>query len=315
MSRLCAGLAALVLSAGAWGQEYPTRPIRILVPFAPGGATDVLARYVAQHYGQVWGQQVVVDNRPGANGIIAAEMTVKAAPDGHTLLFVAIGHAINSLIYKKLPYDTQRDFTPVSLAALYSQMLLAHPAVPAASVKELIALAKTKRLTYASGGVGSSQHLAGALFGYMAKVDMSHVPYKGGAPALVDVMAGNVDFMLTQPTNVGVIKAGKLKALAVSSPKRSASWPDVPTISEAGLPGYESQAWYGMVGPRGLPPAVLRKLNDEMAKAIRGKELRDTLAAQGGDPTATTPAEFAAFIKAEINRYAAVVREAGITAE
>ena len=315
MSRLIAGLAAFALCASAWGQDYPARPIRILVPFAPGGATDVLARYVAQHYGQVWSQQVVVDNRPGANGIIAAEMAVKAAPDGHTLLFVAIGHAINSLIYKKLPYDTERDFTPVSLAALYSQMLLTHPAVPAASVKELIALGRTKRLTYASGGIGSSQHLAGALFSYMTKVEMSHVPYKGGAPALVDVMAGNVDFMLTQPTNVGVIKAGKLKALAVSSPKRSASWPDVPTVSEAGLPGYESQAWYGMVGPKGLPPAVLKKLNDEMAKAIRSKDLRESLAAQGGDPAASTPAEFGAFIKAEINRYAAVVRAAGITAE
>jgi tripartite-type tricarboxylate transporter receptor subunit TctC len=315
MSRLCAGLAALVLCANAWGQEYPSRPIRILVPFAPGGATDVVARFVGQHLSQAWGQQVVVDNRPGANGIIAAELTAKAAPDGYTLLFVAIGHAINSLIYKKLPYDTEKDFTPVTLGALYSQMVLVHPSVPANNVKELIALAKVRPLTYASGGVGSSQHLAGALFSYMAKIQMSHVPYKGGAPGLVDLIAGNVDMMITQPTNVGVIKAGKLRAIAVSSPKRSPYWPDVPTVSEAGIPGYESQAWYGLVAPRNLPPTVLKKLADEAVRGIRGKDLRETLAAQGGEPVGSSPAEFSAFIKAEINRYSSVVREAGITAE
>ena len=313
--RVCACLALCAASGIVTAQEYPAKPIRILVPFAPGGATDVLARYVAQHLTQAWSQQVVVDNRPGANGIIAAEMTTKAAPDGYTLLFVAIGHAINSLIYKKLPYDTLQDFTPVSLAALYTQMLLVHPSLPASSVPELIALAKTKRLNYASGGIGSSQHLAGALFAYMAKIEMGHVPYKGGAPALVDLMAGNVDLLITNSTAVGIIKSGKLRAVAVTSPKRSMYWPDVPTVSESGLPGYQAQAWYGLVAPHGLTPAVLQKLNEEVVRGIRSKELRESLASQGGEPVGNSPAEFGAFIKTEISRYAPVVKAAGITAE
>ena len=313
---LCACFAlALLSSLPAVAADYPVRPIRILVPFQPGGSTDILARVVAQHLTQAWGQQTVVDNRPGANGIIAAEMTSKAPSDGYTLLFVAIGHAINSLIYKKLPYDTERDFTPVSLAALYSQIVLVHPSVPARNLKELIALAKTKRLNYASGGIGSSQHLAGALFAHMAKIEMNHVPYKGGAPGLVDTMAGNVDMMITQPTSTDFIKSGRLRALAITSPKRSPSWPDVPTVSEAALPGYESQAWYGLVAPKNLPPEVLKKLGDETVRALRTKELKENLAPQGGEPVGSSPAEFSAFIKAEINRYAKVVRDAGISAE
>jgi tripartite-type tricarboxylate transporter receptor subunit TctC len=287
----------------------------MLIPFQPGGSTDILARVVATHLGQAWSQQVVPDNRPGANGIIAAEILTKSAADGHTLLFVAMGHAINSLIYRKLPYDTERDFTPVSLAALYSQLVLVHPSVPARSVKELIALARAKRMTYASGGVGSSQHLAGALFSHMAKIDMSHVPYKGGAPGLVDVIAGNVEMMITQPTSVEQIKAGRLRALAISSPKRSPLWPDVPTVSEAGLAGYQSEAWYGLVAPRNLPPDVLKKLNDETVRALRAPALKDMLAISGGTPVGSTPAEFGTFIKAEINRYTKVVKDAGISAD
>jgi tripartite-type tricarboxylate transporter receptor subunit TctC len=310
VSTLAAALPSAIHAA-----DYPAKPVRILVPFAPGGSTDILARFVAQHLTQAWGQQVVAENRPGANGIIAAELLTKAPPDGHTLLFVAMGHAINSLIYRKLPYDTERDFTPVSLAALYSQFVLVHPSVPANSVKDLIALARAKPLNFASGGVGSSQHLAGALFSHMARVKMGHVPYKGGAPGLVDVMAGNVDLMITQPTSTEHVKAGKLRALAISSPKRSPLWPDVPTVAEAALPGYESQAWYGLVGPRNLPPDVLRKLADESVRGLRGNALRENLAAQGGEPVGSSPAEFSAFIKAEINRYAQVVRDAGITAD
>ena len=287
----------------------------MLIPFQPGGATDILARVVSTHLSQAWGQQVIPDNRPGANGIIAAEILTKSPPDGHTLLFVAIGHAINSLIYKKLPYDTERDFTPVSLAALYTQLVLVHPSVPARSVKELIALAKAKPISYASGGIGSSQHLAGALFSHMAGIKMNHVPYKGGAPGLLDVMAGNVEMMITQPTSVEHVKTGRLRALAVSSPKRSPHWPDLPTVSEAGLPGYQSEAWYGLVAPKNLPPDVLKKLNEETVRALRAPALKENLAVQGGVPVGSSPSEFSAFIKAEINRYAKVVRDAGISAD
>ena len=314
LAAACASTLPLTASA-AEAAPYPAKQIRMLIPFQPGGSTDILARVVATHLTQAWGQQVVPDNRPGANGIIAAEILTKSPADGHTLLFVAMGHAINSLIYKKLPYDTERDFTPVTLAALYSQLVLVHPSVPARSVKELVALAKTKRMTYASGGVGSSQHLAGALFSHMAKIEMSHVPYKGGAPGLTDVMAGNVEMMITQPSSPEQIKAGKLRALAISSPKRSPMWPDLPTVSEAGLSGYESQAWYGLVAPRNLPPDVLKKLNEEAVRALRAQNVRDMLALAGGTPVGSTAPEFGAFIKAEINRYAKVVRDAGISAD
>jgi tripartite-type tricarboxylate transporter receptor subunit TctC len=310
---LAACLATLPLCAGA--AEYPAKQIRMLIPFQPGGATDILARVVSTHLTQAWGQQVVAENRPGANGIIAAEILTKSPPDGHTLLFVAMGHAINSLIYKKLPYDTERDFTPVTLAALYSQLVLVHPSVPARSVKELIGLAKAKRLTFASGGVGSSQHLAGALFSHLAKIEMDHVPYKGGAPGLLDVMAGNVDLMITQPTSNDHIKAGRLRPLAISSPKRSPYWPDVPTVAEAALPGYQSEAWYGLVAPRNLPPDILSRLNEEAVRALRAPALKENLAIQNGTPVGSTAAEFSAFINAEINRYAKVVRDAGISAD
>ena len=310
---LAACLATLPFCAGA--AEYPVKQIRMLIPFQPGGATDILARVVATHLTQAWGQQVVAENRPGANGIIAAEILTKSPPDGHTLLFVAMGHAINSLIYKKLPYDTERDFTPVTLAALYSQLVLVHPSVPARNLKELIGLAKAKRLTFASGGVGSSQHLAGALFSHLAKIEMDHVPYKGGAPGLLDVMAGNVDLMITQPTSNDHIKAGRLRPLAISSPKRSPYWPDVPTVAEAALPGYQSEAWYGLVAPRNLAPDILSKLNEEAVRALRAPALKENLAIQNGTPVGSTAAEFSAFISAEINRYAKVVRDAGISAD
>ena len=193
--------------------------------------------------------------------------------------------------------------------------MLVHPSVPARNVKELIALAKGKRLAFASGGIGSSQHLAGALFSHMAKIEMNHVPYKGGAPGLIDVMAGNVDLMITQPTSNEHIKAGRLRPLAISSPKRSPYWPDVPTVSEAALPGYESQAWYGLVAPRNLPPDILTKLNEEAVRALRTPQLKENLAIQNGTPVGSTAAEFSSFIKAEIDRYAKVVRDAGISAE
>jgi tripartite-type tricarboxylate transporter receptor subunit TctC len=301
----------------AHAQAFPNRPIRMLVPFAPGGTTDILARVVAGQMGQTWSQTVIVDNRPGANGIIASETTARSNPDGYTLLYVAIGHAINALIYSKLPYDTERDFTPISLGATFAQLVLVHPGVQAGSVKELLALARArpKTLNYASGGIGSSQHLAGALFGWQGKVQIGHVPYKGGAPGLTDLMARNVDMMIIQPNSPEQIAGGRVKALAVTSPRRNAAWPDLPTVAEAGLPGYESQAWYGMVGPRNLPRGVLAQLNEQAVAALTSKDARARIAAQGGEVVAGSPAEFAAFIRREMERYAKVVKETGIVAE
>ena len=306
------GLAAQAIQAA----DYPNKPIRILVPFVPGGATDILARLVGQNLTQAWDQQVVIDNRPGANGILAADLTAKATPDGHTLLFVAIGHAINPLLQKNLPYDTQKDFTPVSLAAVLPLIVCVHPSVPATSVKELIALAKMKKLNYASGGVGSSQHLATALFASMAKIDLVHIPYKGGNQGLLDTVGGQVNMMISTILSLTPhVKSGRLRGLAITTAKRNATWPDMPTVTEAALPGYQSIAWYGMVAPRGLPAAVLKKLSEEVTRIIKSKAVQENLIAQGADPVGSTPAEFGAFIKAETRRYESVVRDAGVTTE
>jgi len=308
--------ATTVFSTGSVLAEYPEKPIRILVPFVPGGATDILARLVGQGLTDQWRQQVVVDNRPGANGIIAADVTAKAIPDGYTLLFVAIGHAINPLLQKNLPYDTVKHFTPISLAAVLPLIVTVHPSVRAQNVKELIAVARTKRLNYASGGIGSSQHLATALFAHMAKIDLGHIPYKGGNQGLLDLVAGQVDIMISTILSLTPhIKSGRVNGLAITTPKRNAAWPDMPTVSEAGLPGYQSQAWYGLVGPKSLPAPVLKKLSEEVTRIIRSKTVTENLSSQGADPVGSSPAEFNAFIKAEINRYVDVIREAGVKSD
>ena len=320
--KAAAGVAALLVLGAAQvhaqqPQNFPVRPIRMLVPFAPGGTTDIMARVVASQMSNAWGQTAIVDNRPGANGIIASEMTAKASPDGYTLLYVAIGHAINSLIYRKLPYDTERDFTPISLGATFAQLVLVHPGVPAASLKDLLALARSKpgAMSYVSGGIGSSQHLAGALFAWQGRLQINHVPYKGGAPGLTDLMARNVDMMIIQPTSPEQVTGGRVRALAVTSPRRNAAWTDLPTVAEAGLPGYESQAWYGLVGPRGLSREVLGRLSEQAVAALTTKDMRQRIAAQGGEVVASSPAEFTAFIRREIERYGKVVKESGIVAE
>jgi tripartite-type tricarboxylate transporter receptor subunit TctC len=320
MKNIWLKLLALLFLAGMFSfarADYPERSIRIIVPFSAGGATDLLARMIGKKLTQAWGQQVVVDNRTGANGIIAYELAAKANPDGHTLLFVAISHAINPLL-QKLPYNTDKDFAPVSLIAILPLLLVVHPAVPANNLRELIARAKSlsKLLTYASGGVASSQHLAAELMNYMAKVKMTHVPYKGGTQGMLDVVGGHVDVMIQVILSVAPhIKTGRLRALAVTTSKRNAAWPDLPTMSEAGLPGYESTAWYGMVATAGLPPSVLAKLSAETIKATQSSDMRDALAKQGAEPVGNTPREFAAFIKAETTKYAKVIKEAGVKAE
>lgn len=315
-----AGLGASLLTAmpvTAAAQAYPSKPIRMIIPFAAGGTTDLLARAIAQHLAQVWGQPVVNENRAGANGLIAADIVAKSPGDGYTLSVVAMGHAINPLIYKKVPFDAEKDFTPISLIATFPQLVLIHPSVPAKSLGELIALAKSSPapLTYASGGNGSSQHLAGALFTHMAGLTMTHVPYKGGAPALLDLVGGNVQMMVVQPSSREQVTSGQLRALAVSSPSRSRHYPDVPTVDQAGVPGYQSVAWYGVIGPKDMPPDVLKKISDEVVKAIGTEAVRRVIDSQGGDAVAGSPKAFADFIAAERKRYEPIVRAAGISVE
>jgi tripartite-type tricarboxylate transporter receptor subunit TctC len=304
---------AIVRAQGAW----PDRQIRMVIPFAAGGTTDLLARALGQHMTQAWGQPVVADNRAGANGVVAGEIVAKSAGDGYTLSMVAMGHAINPLLYKKLPYDGTTDFTPLSLVATFPQLVLVHPAVKAGSIAELIALAKTASppLTYASGGNGSSQHLAGALFEHMAGIKMTHVAYKGGNPAQLDLMAGNVDMMITQPNSRDLVTSGKMRALAVSSARRSSFYPELPTVGEAGVAGYQSVAWYGLVGPKGMTAELVKKIADDAQRAAATEGPRSVVAQQGGDMVASTPAEFASFIGAERSRYATIVRDAGMTVD
>ncbi len=298
--------------------DYPNRPLRIIVPFTAGGSTDVLARMIGKNLTEAWGQQVVVDNRAGANGVIAAELIAKSNPDGHSLLMVAIGHALNPSLNKKLPYDSDKDFQPISLTAILPLLLAVHPSVKANNVRELIALARNsaKPLNYASGGIGSSQHLAGELINTMAGIKMTHVPYKGGGPGLVDLLAGQVNVMASTILSVAPHgRTGKLRVLGITTAKRSAAWPDVPTVAEAGIKGYESIAWYGLVAPAGIPPDVLGKLSAEVIKGTKSKDMQDALIKQGAEPVGNGPKEFAAFIKSETAKYARVVREAGIKAE
>ncbi len=314
-------IAALLASCNLAAADYPSRPLRIIVPFTAGGSTDILARMIGKHLTESWGQPVVVDNRAGANGVIAAELIARSNPDGHSLLMIAIGHALNPSLNKKLPYDTGKDFQPVSLTAILPLLLAVHPSVKANNVQELIALAKSsassaKPLNYASGGIGSSQHLAGELINTMAGIKMTHVPYKGGGPGLVDLLAGQVNVMTSTILSVAPHgRTGKLRVLGITTAKRSAAWPEIPTVAEAGIKGYESIAWYGLVAPAGLQHAVLDKLSAEVIKGTKSKEMQDALIKQGAEPVGNGPKEFAAFIQSETVKYARVIREAGIKAE
>ena len=316
--RLAIPALIFTTATAASAADYPNRPLRIIVPFTAGGSTDVLARMIGKNLTEAWGQQVVVDNRAGANGVIAAELIAKSNPDGHSLLMVAIGHALNPSLNKKLPYDSEKDFQPISLTAILPLLLAVHPSVKANNVQELIALARNaaKPLNYASGGIGSSQHLAGELINTMAGIKMTHVPYKGGGPGLIDLLAGQVNVMASTILSVAPHgRTGKLRVLGITTSKRSAAWPEVPTVAEAGIKGYESIAWYGLVAPAGLRTAVLEKLSAEVIKGTKSKDMQDALIKQGAEPVGSGPKEFAAFIKSETVKYARVVREAGIKAE
>jgi tripartite-type tricarboxylate transporter receptor subunit TctC len=308
--------AGLLRVAGdAFAQGYPAKPIRIVVPFTPGGTTDVLARAIGQKLTASWTQPVVVDNRPGAAGNIGSEVVAKAAPDGYTLLMGTVStHGINPGLYSKLPYDPVKDFAPVTLVAKVPNILVLHPSVPASSVTELIAHAKAKpgQLNFASSGNGTSIHLSGELFKTMAGVQMTHVPYKGSAPALTDLLGGQVSLMFdNMPTALPHVKAGRLKALAVTSAKRSPAIPQLPTMAEAGLPGFEATSWFGVLAPAATPKEIVGKLNGEIVRILKTPEVRAQLSGQGAEPVGDTPEEFAAHIKAEMAKWAKVVKESG----
>jgi tripartite-type tricarboxylate transporter receptor subunit TctC len=308
-------LGALPLPA----QEYPVKPIRLVVPFTPGGSTDILARLVAQKLTEAFGKQVIVDNRPGAGGVIGVELVAKAAPDGYTLVMGHIGtFAVNPTLYPKLPYDAVRDFQPITLVAMVPNLLSVHPGLPAKSVQELIALARAKpgSLHFGSGGNGSAAHLAGEYFKLLTKTDLVHVPYKGTAPAVTDLIAGNIAMMITGvPPQLAHVKAGRLRPLAVASAKRLPLFPELPTIAEAGVPGYEATQWYGVLAPAQTPRPIVARLNAEIVKAVRSAEVRERLATEAAEPVGDRPEEFHAFIKKEIARWAPVIRASGAKPE
>lgn len=313
-------LAALALSsASAQADDFPNKPIRFIVPAAAGGPTDVTARMLAERMSAALGQPVIVEPRAGAGGNVGADVVAKAAPDGYTILMATIGtHAINQTLYKKLPFDPIKDFTPVSQVVQYPLLLVVNPNVPAKSVKELIDYAKANpgKLNRASGGNGTSMHLSGELFVYQAGVDMPHVPYKGSAPALTDLVAGHVQVMFdSMITALPLVKAGQLRALAVTGSQRSPVVPELPTIADAGVPGYSATGWIGVVAPANTPPAVVEKLRAAVVKALTDPALREKLIAQAAEPVGSSPAEFAAFIRAETDKWAKAVRGANLSIE
>ncbi len=315
MLRILLIALTLIVIASAHAQSYPSRPIRYIVPQAPGGSSDTLARIVTQRAAEGLGQQLVVDNRPGATGIIGAEVVARANPDGYTLLQVATSHATNPAMQAKLPYDTLRDFVEISLLSQQPNIWLVHPSLPVRNVRELIAYAKSKpgQLNFASSGTGGSQHLAGELLKSMAGIEMTHVPYKGSPPALVDLLAGRVPLMSsTMPPAVPHIKSGKARAIAVTSTKRSAALPDVPTVAESGVPGYEAIAWQGLVAPAGTPKPVITRINAEFVKVLKQPDVAARLGDQGFETVASTPEWFTQYTKSEIAKWSKVIKSAGI---
>ena len=313
--------SAVVLGAGLLGgtsalaQAYPTKPVTIIVPFAAGGTTDILARIIGQALTAELGQSVVVDNRAGAGGNIGGQAAAKATPDGHTLFMGTVGtHAINASLYKKMPFDPVKDFAPLTRVANVPNLLVANPAQPYKSVKDLIAYAKANpgKVNFGSSGNGSSIHLSGELFKSLAKVDMQHAPYKGSAPAVTDLLGNQIGIMFdNMPSAIQHVRSGKLVPLAVTTAKRSPELPNVPTIAEAGVPGYEATSWFGMFAPAGTPAPVLAKLNAAIVKVLAQPDVKKKINEQGAEVYSETPEQFAAFIQAESVKWGKVVKESG----
>jgi tripartite-type tricarboxylate transporter receptor subunit TctC len=309
-----------VVAGSVWAQgAYPNKPVKLIVPFPPGGGNDVIGRVIAQKLSDRWGQSVVVDNRAGANGIVGLQALAQSAPDGYTLAVGAAGPlAVNPSLYARLPYDPLKDFSPITNLVNYPLLLVTHPSVPAKNVRELVALAKSKpdQLSYASPGSGNSGHLAGELFNSMASVRTVHIPYKGQGPALTDLLSGQVSMLYSSiPSVIQQVKNGQLKAIAVGSAKRLPSLPDIPTISESGVSGYEAYSWVGLVAPANTPTDIVRKIYRDVSDILKDKEVAEKLNQQGALPVGDTPEEFGLYIKNEIAKWGKVVRDANIKAD
>jgi tripartite-type tricarboxylate transporter receptor subunit TctC len=307
-------LAPLATQAQAQNQ-WPNRPVRIVVPSPPAGGTDIVARVMAEHFSKAFKQQFFVENRPGAGNMIGIESVARAAPDGYTFLMTASTLSLNSVLYKKVSYDPIKDFAPITLAAKAPNVLIANPNVPAKTLVELIALAKQQpgKLTYGTPGIGTSPHMCMELFKSLAGVDLQHIPYRGTVPALTDVMSGQINAMFSTALSAKPqIAAGKVRAFGVSTAKRSGSMPDIPSIAEAGVPGYEAVQWYGFLAPAGAPAAVIAQIHAESMKALNSTEMKEKLAHDGAEPAPTSPEEFAAHIRDELDKWRKVAKAAGI---
>lgn len=308
--------ACAAMAGAAWAQAFPSKPVRMIVPYPPGGGADTLGRPLAQKMSEGLGQQVIVDNRGGAGGSIGMDLAAKSPPDGYTTVLALTAQlAINPALYRKLPYDPVRDFEPITLLGSGPYLLVVHPSLPVKSVKELIALARAKpgQLSYASSGNGSGGHLAAELLKNMAKIDMLHVPYKGGGAAMADLFAGQVQVLFAPPASSAQhVQSGRLRALGITATKRRDALPDVPTIAEAGVPGYESSVWYAILAPRGTPRELVTRLNGEIVRAVKSPDYHKLLVSKAIDPVAGTPDELAGFIKSEIAKWAQVVKDAKV---
>jgi tripartite-type tricarboxylate transporter receptor subunit TctC len=310
------GLTCVVLAAtGAVAEDYPARPVRIVVPSPPGGGTDIVARVLAQNFSKSMGQQFFVENRPGAGNMIGIESVARSAPDGYTLLFTASTIALNSVLYKKISYDPIRDFAPITIGATTANVLIVNPGVPVKSLQDLIALAKQKpgELTYGTPGIGTSPHMSMELLKSMAGIDLRHIPYRGTAPAVTDVISGQIAATFANAlTAKPQVDAGKVRALAVSGPKRIEALPDVPPVAEAGVPGYEAVQWYALLAPAGTPAEIITRLHAEAVQALKTAEMKEKLANDGAEPVGSTPAALAARLKDEIEKWTKVARAAHI---
>ena len=317
-ARLLAASVAFAAIA-AWAQPYPAKPIRVIVPFPAGGTADIMARVVGQKMTGTWGQQVVIDNRAGAGGNIAAELAAKAAPDGYTLFLCTVGtHAVHQTLYKKLPFDPIKDFSAIAYIAGVPNVVVVHPSIPAKNVRELIAFIKARpgQINFGSPGTGTSVHMSGEMLKVMAGLDMTHIPYKGNPQAVTDLLAGRIELMITNmPSVIPYIRSGKLRALAVTTKDRSPALPDLPTMKEAGMPGYESSAWFGLLGQAAVPRDIVIKVNAEVVRIVKLADVRQNLASQGADPLVMTPDEFGDFMKTETAKWAEVVKASGARAD
>jgi len=318
LRRIALAMFAVVVCGGAVAQPYPSRPLRVVVPFAPGGAVDLVARTVAPKLSEALGQPVVVDNRGGAGGTIGTDIVAKARPDGHTLLVASMGVAVNAVLYPKLPYDTLKDLAPITSLGDQPNIVVVHPSLSAKSIGELVALAKTNpgQISYASGGIGSNTHLVTLLFLQMARVEMLHVPYKGLGPAIADLVGGQVQLAVSNvSTALPHVKSGRLRLLAVTSAKRLPLFPDTPTVSESGVPGYESSGWYGLWVTAGTPSSVLAALNKTVTKILDAPAIKEQFGVQGLQPIPTSPEAFGQRLREEIRKWGPVVKASGAKPE